>query len=83
MARWGGEEFFIILPKTGKVEAEQIAEFLRVAIEKIKFGRIGHITCSFGVASFDIEDSKNSFIERVDKAMYLAKSKGRNRVEVL
>jgi diguanylate cyclase (GGDEF)-like protein len=83
LARWGGEEFFIILPKTNKSEAVKIAEHLRQRIENIKFGSINTITCSFGVAEFMVGETKDSFIQRADEAMYKAKTNGRNRVESL
>ncbi len=82
-ARWGGEEFFIILPKTPIKEAAAIAEHLRKIIENIRFGRVCRITCSFGVTYFRNGDTRDSFVNRADKAMYKAKTKGRNRVEYL
>ena len=82
-ARWGGEEFMLILPKTDFKGAVNIAENLRLVIYSADFGGIGKISCSFGVSQFNDSDDKNSFIERVDKAMYRAKELGRNRVESL
>ena len=82
-ARWGGEEFVIILPSTGIEDAVKMAENLRMRIENVKFGSIGTITCSFGVTEFRKDDDKYEFIARMDKALYIAKNKGRNRVEFL
>ena len=82
-ARWGGEEFFIILPKTSINEAVTIAEHLRKIIENIKFGRICKTTCSFGVTELKEGDTRGGFVKRADDAMYLAKTKGRNRVAYL
>lgn len=82
-ARWGGEEFFLILPKTDIDKAKNIAEGLRVKIESANFKEIGKITCSFGVTSLRENEDEKELIKRADEAMYLAKKKGRNRVEVL
>ena len=81
-ARYGGEEFIILTPETDLSGAMIHAERLRNDIEKYEFKTVGHITSSFGVAEFDAEkDDVESLLERVDKALYLAKEFGRNRVE--
>ena len=82
-ARWGGEEFFLILPKTDIDKAKNIAEVLRAKIENADFKEIGKITCSFGVVSLKENENEQELIKRADEAMYLAKKNGRNRVEVL
>jgi|GEM_PF-1599298 len=80
-ARWGGEEFMILLPKSGYDDAMRLAEELRRAVESEPFDTIGHITISFGVAVMEIDDDEASLQQRADKALYIAKKKGRNRVE--
>lgn len=80
-ARWGGEEFMIILPKSNSKDALRLAEELRLAIEKEHFQEVGHITVSFGVASMKTDDNEDSFLKRVDTGLYSAKENGRNRVE--
>lgn len=88
MARYGGEEFVFVLPEAGEDEALAAAEKLRGAIEAHRFSYEGdeyRVTSSFGVAVFDGSGKrldKTELIERADKAMYMAKKKGRNRVEV-
>ncbi len=82
-ARWGGEEFFLILPKTDIDKAKNIAEVLRAKIENADFKEIGKITCSFGVVSLKENENEQELVKRADEAMYLAKKNGRNRVEVL
>lgn len=82
-ARWGGEEFMILLPETPLEKAKLVAEKLRRAIEKGDFGKVGKVTASFGVTQLKDEDTPETFIKRVDQAMYLAKRKGKNRVEVI
>ena len=81
-ARYGGEEFIILTPETGINGAMSHAERLRKDIEKHQFRKVGHITSSFGVAEFDPEkDDLESLLDRADKALYIAKEDGRNRVE--
>ena len=81
-ARYGGEEFIILAPETDLSGALIHAERLRNDIEKFEFKTAGHITSSFGVAEFNAEtDSIETLLERADKALYMAKEYGRNRVE--
>ena len=81
-ARYGGEEFIILTPETNLSGALTHAERLRNDLEKFNFKTVGHITSSFGVTEFNVEtDSIETLLERVDKALYLAKEYGRNRVE--
>ena len=81
-ARYGGEEFIILAPETDLSGASIHAERLRNAIERYEFPTAGHITSSFGVAEFNAEkDNVETILERADKALYLAKEFGRNRVE--
>jgi diguanylate cyclase (GGDEF)-like protein/PAS domain S-box-containing protein len=80
--RWGGEEFMIISSETNLKEAHALAERIRVIIESYMFKDIGKVTVSFGVTEFNENDTENSLIKRADDAMYEAKKKGRNRVEV-
>jgi len=82
LVRWGGEEFIIIAPETDLGRAKALAERIRTAIENYRFDQAGKITISFGVTEFKENDIEDSFIRRADDAMYRAKEKGRNRVEV-
>ncbi len=82
--RWGGEEFLIILPECDLATTQTIAEKIRLAVEgqEIRFaGKSLSISISLGVASLKEHDTANDLINRSDKALYLAKNKGRNRVE--
>ncbi len=81
-ARWGGEEFVLLLPKTRLEEAMQIASKLRLITEATMIPHVGRITTSFGVSEYQPGDNKESFIKRADMALYKAKENGRNRVEV-
>lgn len=80
--RWGGEEFMIISSETNLKEGSALAERIREIIESSTFKDVGKVTVSFGVTEFRANDTEDSLIKRADDAMYEAKKKGRNRVEV-
>ncbi len=82
IARWGGEEFIILLPNTAIAPAMRKVEELRKAIADHPFSAVGHITASFGLAQWQSDDNEESLVGRADVALYLAKESGRNRVEV-
>ena len=81
-ARWGGEEFVILLPNTELDAAVELAERLRQDIENLKFEKTNRITCSFGVVRLTAEDHAESFLDRADKLLYQAKNSGKNSVKV-
>ena len=81
-ARWGGEEFVILLEQTSIDKAELIAEHFRKLIEDIKIEGIEQVTSSFGVTQYCEMDDDNSILQRADEALYLAKEQGRNKVVV-
>jgi len=88
LARWGGEEFALLAPGTDGAAALRTAEKLRAAIEALDPEGIGGVdgigvTCSFGVTQFSQDDSAEDFVGRADEALYLAKIRGRNRVEMV
>jgi diguanylate cyclase (GGDEF)-like protein len=78
--RWGGEEFLILYLDAGLEQAFASAENIRKAIEGHRMANGLAITCSFGVAEHQPDDTGHSFVARADKAMYKAKDAGRNRV---
>jgi diguanylate cyclase (GGDEF)-like protein len=85
VARWGGEEFIILLPETPKENALQIASRILTSVSTAKFSSVPRqITISIGLAGMpepDI-DTSEKLIVAADRALYEAKNKGRNRVEV-
>lgn len=86
VARWGGEEFIVLLPETNLTEAIIVAENIRKTIQKLEIyhpeARAANVvTLSVGVASLQLE-TPNEFISRADKALYNAKRNGRNRIEI-
>ncbi len=79
-ARWGGEEFMILLPLTQLNNAADLAERLRIKISEIRIKGSISFTASFGVAEYRKNESRDSFLDRLDKKMYEAKQSGKNRV---
>jgi len=79
-ARWGGEEFAILAVDTDSRDAVALAEKLRQTIAVNAFPSAGRISASFGVAELLPEDTAQSLVIRTDRALYRAKSGGRNRV---
>jgi diguanylate cyclase (GGDEF)-like protein len=80
-ARWGGEEFMILLTHNTLDTAVDFAENLRAEIEALRIRGLQRITCSFGVAELMDGDDIFSLTKRTDDALYKAKASGRNRVE--
>jgi polar amino acid transport system substrate-binding protein len=80
--RWGGEEFILASLEADIGEAKTLAEKLRKKIEEHDFGVQKKVTCSFGVAQYESDESLEHLIHRADLALYEAKSMGRNRVVV-
>ena len=81
LARWGGEEFAILLPQTGKDSALLFAERLRQKISMHDFQQVDQITVSIGLAEFQADDTPDSFVKHADVALYQAKDGGRNIVK--
>lgn len=87
-ARYGGEEFVILLPATPLEGAHQLAEKIRLTVERLRIRRgvernvVARITVSIGVASHQKGESAEDFIARADRALYASKHEGRNRCTV-
>ncbi len=84
VARWGGEEFIIMLHNTPASDGVPVAERIRCAIENNKFLIDGHeigITASFGISELLYLDTDwlNTAYKKADKALYMAKNNGKNR----
>jgi diguanylate cyclase (GGDEF)-like protein len=84
VARWGGEEFVVALPSTPLAGAIQVAARMRAQLEEHEIldpdGNRVPVTASFGVAQLLPQESLDQLVDRADRAMYGAKSAGRNRV---
>lgn len=79
-ARWGGEEFVILMSHTDLESAQIEAEKIRQSVENIDHEGIGKVTISIGLAERKPKESFDAWFKRTDQAMYLAKESGRNRV---
>ena len=82
-SRWGGDEFIVLLPETGREDARKVAEKIRFAVKNIHI-KTDHthiyFTVSLGVSSYEREDRDAILImERADKALYAAKKAGRDK----
>lgn len=87
-ARFGGEEFTILLPDTHLDGARAVAEALRATLEAARIKRsnsnetVARVTMSFGVATHRPSESVSDLIARADAALYQSKERGRNRVTI-
>jgi diguanylate cyclase len=85
-ARFGGEEFAIILPQTELADAVRLANQIRSKVESKKLVKkstgdiLGVITISMGAAQYDMKEGAESLVQRADACLYAAKRAGRNRV---
>jgi diguanylate cyclase len=85
IARFGGEEFVALMPETSTNEAKVVAEKMRRKIEESPFNfkkEPVQITVSFGISEFAEGETADEVFSRADKALYEAKDKGRNRVQI-
>jgi diguanylate cyclase (GGDEF)-like protein len=89
VARYGGDEFMVILPETEEALAVDIAERLRINVEKNAVfpqttgNGLHSLTSSIGIACYPKHGKTiELLLENVDKALYRAKNKGKNRIEV-
>ena len=85
IARWGGEEFILLLPETETEGAANLAEKLRESIAENVFefdNQRLKITMTFGIASFRRGESLDTCIARADTALYHGKEGGRNKVMI-
>jgi diguanylate cyclase (GGDEF)-like protein len=80
LARWGGEEFVILLRFCGQDDARKIAESLRLVVADTPIDPAGQVTISLGVAQLREDDDLTSWLGRADRALYEAKQSGRNTV---
>jgi diguanylate cyclase (GGDEF)-like protein len=85
LCRWGGEQFAILLKRCDLEQAYKVAEQLRLNVQNHQFSfddREASVTISLGVAELVENESMDALFGRVDEAVYLAKSEGRNRAEI-
>lgn len=83
-ARWGGEEFVVLMPQASLSAAAKAAERIRKALEAIRYDELDcAVTVSLGVTEFMHGETTESFFERLDCALYQSKSEGKNRVTAI
>ena len=82
-ARWGGEEFLILVPNNNLDGALILANNLKELIEKNNFEIKENVTISIGVSTFDENSSQEKLLKSADIALYKAKENGRNRTEFI
>ena len=79
-ARWGGEEFLVLMRGTAEAGVMRVADALRTVISASPIAPAGTITASFGVTRFQANDTMASWLKRADEVLYEAKATGRDRV---
>ena len=80
LARWGGEEFIVLMPHATVDDAMALAESLRLLVSSTAMAKDGTVTCSIGVAEYVVGESMDAWLSRADRALYEAKASGRNAV---
>lgn len=79
-ARWGGDEFVILLPCTSAASARNVAQKLRAIVTGHSFDNLVRISCSFGVTALHNTEDYHSLMLRIDKMLYRAKQAGKNTI---
>lgn len=84
VGRYGGEEFMIILPDTGKRKATELARRIKEKISDLRIPEINSeiFTASFGISTLDKKNKHQKLVSEADSALYKAKKAGRNKIVV-
>jgi len=83
LGRWGGEEFLLLVPECDDIYTLKLkAEKIRISVENYKFKEVKHITASFGCSIYHPNSNFSETLTQADEALYKAKDRGRNRVEI-
>lgn len=83
ISRFGGEEFFMLLPGTNLEKAKRLISRLKTNIKKDSLLKRYKVTVSGGLTEFKSKDTKKIFMKRADKALYQAKNSGRDKFVVI
>ena len=82
-ARWGGEEFIILVPNTDDILVYELSERIRKSFEKVNFGINRSITISLGIGVMVGKETKDTILKKADDALYQAKSEGKNKSVII
>ena len=85
VARFGGEEFILLLPNTTTEQAQHVAERCRIALTELNFvyeQQPFSISASFGISSSQNASEPQQIIRQADQALYAVKTAGRNQVQI-
>ncbi|GHE81757.1 diguanylate cyclase [Thalassotalea profundi] len=83
VSRWGGEEFVVVCPETSLEEAYKLAERIQKGMTKIHIDEISGVTCSIGIAELEKGITASEWFKYADKAMYQAKFKGKDCIQIM
>ena len=78
IGRWGGDEFLIILPETNLSQCKNIVSHLEKQLNELEFSKTIKVTCSFGIAAYEENDTLDSLLKKADESMYQQKSHHKN-----
>ena len=78
IGRWGGDEFLIILPETNLSQCKNIVSHLEKQLNELEFSKTIKVTCSFGIAAYEENDTLDSLLKKADESMYQEKSHHKN-----
>ena len=78
IGRWGGDEFLIILPETNLSQCKNIVSHLEKQLNELEFSKTIKVTCSFGIATYEENDTLDSLLKKADESMYQQKSHHKN-----
>lgn len=78
IGRWGGDEFLIILPETNLSQCKNIVSHLEKQLNELEFSKTIKVTCSFGIATYEENDTLDSLLKKADESMYQEKSHHKN-----
>lgn len=82
-ARWGGEEFLLLIVEANEDIAKKVSEKINIVLSQTEFKPVEKVTVSIGVTHVVDGDTNESLVKRSDQALYKAKNNGRNRIEVV
>ena len=80
--KWSDREFMLLLPETDLLTGNRIAKRIRIAIEHRQFSTVGQISASLGTVTHSRHETVEDFVRRIEAAVFIAKTSGKNRVEL-